>query len=281
MDFIKSPPFRRIDSSGTTSEEIENEYEDGTVSGYAVQHAIPSGFVSPRPENHQNVPQFANNYYPQEAQQLNNNNYQHEQQYATNNYYHHEPEGATAPLQTQTIAGNKAGHSQNSLEKNYLVFIRCTQLLNSELILLKLSVSPVNYLFNPNDNQIYQIQTQQSEELVPVPVPIQIPQDHSQQIPQFVAQFVQQPIPPPIFQSFPQAILPFLAPNAMNQSENKKFKFWRPFSGIREKFRKFFFGSKLGNKNNNNQNQGTIGKRHFATTFYGRQITCHISLHLF
>lgn len=34
MNFVKSPPFRRIDSGAApVSEESENEYEEGTVSG--------------------------------------------------------------------------------------------------------------------------------------------------------------------------------------------------------------------------------------------------------
>lgn len=125
MDFIKSPPFRRIDS-GTVpaSDENESEYEEGTVSGYAVQHAMPSGFVRPRPENHQyaansnennNQPeqQYANTYlqepqyaqhYPQNPQPV--HNYQQEPQYVN---YQHDQEAAAPPLQTQTIAGNKAG----------------------------------------------------------------------------------------------------------------------------------------------------------------------------
>lgn len=99
------------------------------MSGYAMQHAMPSGFVRPRPENHQNGPQYATNsnennnqpeqqyantylqepqyaqHYPQNPQPA--HNYQEEPQYAVN--YQHDQEAAAPPLQTQTIAGNKAG----------------------------------------------------------------------------------------------------------------------------------------------------------------------------
>lgn len=46
----KNPPFRRIDGSNSND---ESEYEEGTVTGYAVQHPVPSGFVR-RPANHLN-----------------------------------------------------------------------------------------------------------------------------------------------------------------------------------------------------------------------------------
>lgn len=98
------------------------------MSGYAVQNAMPSGFVRPRPDNHQNEPQYATNsnennnrqqeqqygnsylqepqyaqHYPQNPQPV--HNYQQDQPYV--NYQH--DHDAAAPLQTQTIAGNKAG----------------------------------------------------------------------------------------------------------------------------------------------------------------------------
>lgn len=40
----KSPPFRRIDGVSN------DDYEEGTVTGYAMQQPIPSGFV--RPNSH-------------------------------------------------------------------------------------------------------------------------------------------------------------------------------------------------------------------------------------
>lgn len=43
---MKNPPFRRIDDGS------ENDYEEGTVTGFAVQQPLPSGFV--RPSNHLN-----------------------------------------------------------------------------------------------------------------------------------------------------------------------------------------------------------------------------------
>lgn len=112
VDFLKSPPFRRIDSGvASTSDENENEYEEGTVSGYAVQHAMPSGFVRPRPENHQNDIQYAtnnNNNHQPEQQYTQNVNYQQDPQYF--NYQHeHEITAPMPPQQTETIAGNKAG----------------------------------------------------------------------------------------------------------------------------------------------------------------------------
>lgn len=49
-----------------------------------------------------------------------------------------------------------------------------------------------------------------------------------------------------------------MAPNAMQEEEKKKFKFWRPFAGIREKLKKFFSGNKKGNQS---QIQGTNRQR--------------------
>lgn len=51
---IKKPPFRRVDVNE------EDDYEEGQVTGYAVQQAIPVGFN--RPDNHlldpnENLPQ--------------------------------------------------------------------------------------------------------------------------------------------------------------------------------------------------------------------------------
>lgn len=131
---MKSPPFRRIDSGDatSTSDESETEYEEGTVSGYAVQHATPSGFVRPRPDDQQNEPQYAvnenNNNHKPPDQPYAQHNYQPETQYIQHypqspppihNYqpepqyinYQHEQDAAASPpsLQTQTIAGNKAG----------------------------------------------------------------------------------------------------------------------------------------------------------------------------
>lgn len=66
----------------------------------------------------------------------------------------------------------------------------------------------------------------------------------------------------PIFQSYPQPILPYLPhamnENMMNETEKTKFKFWRPFSGIRDKFKKFFNRNKKGNET---QNQGIKRQR--------------------
>lgn len=108
---VKSPPFRRIDSGNAASapDDNEGEYEEGTVSGYAVQHAMPSGFVRPRPDNNQNDPQYiTNNNHQPEPQYVQNNNYAHEPQYV--NYQHeHDTAAPISPIQTQTVAGNKAG----------------------------------------------------------------------------------------------------------------------------------------------------------------------------
>lgn len=46
---ITPPPFRRID--GESAGDI-SDIEEGVVRGFAVQHAIPSGFVLPN--NHSN-----------------------------------------------------------------------------------------------------------------------------------------------------------------------------------------------------------------------------------
>lgn len=48
-----TPPFRRIDG---TSMNADSDVEVGVASGYAIQHAIPSGFVSP--QNHANDNDF-------------------------------------------------------------------------------------------------------------------------------------------------------------------------------------------------------------------------------
>lgn len=107
----------------------------------------------------------------------------------------------------------------------------------------------------------HQILPQLAEQILPQ-IPFQFPPEYPLQLsPEYPLQ-----IPPdfpldfssPIYQSYPQAILPYLAPNAlndnaMNETMKKKFKFWPPFSGIRERFRKLFFGNKKGNQN---QNQG-------------------------
>lgn len=90
-----------------------------------------------------------------------------------------------------------------------------------------------------------------------VEYPLEIPNEYL--LPEFPLDYSS-----PIYQSYPQSILPYLAPNAMeenamNETEKKKFKFWRPFSGIRDRFRKFFFGNKKGNETqtaNQNQIQG-------------------------
>lgn len=48
----QGPPFRRIDAALAGNGNTENEEEVGVASGYAIQHSIPSGFVTP--QNHAN-----------------------------------------------------------------------------------------------------------------------------------------------------------------------------------------------------------------------------------
>lgn len=61
---IKTPPFRRIDGESTND---DTDIEEGIVHGYAIQHAIPSGFVLPNNQANQYDLNFNKNDYHHQA----------------------------------------------------------------------------------------------------------------------------------------------------------------------------------------------------------------------
>lgn len=60
--FVKTPPFRRIDGEPIPE---HGDIEEGVVRGFAIQHAVPSGFVLPNNHSNHLGSDFEPDYYQQ------------------------------------------------------------------------------------------------------------------------------------------------------------------------------------------------------------------------
>lgn len=58
---VKTPPFRRIDGEAAS----DGDVEEGVVRGFAIQQAIPSGFVLPNNHTNHLSNDFDGDYYHQ------------------------------------------------------------------------------------------------------------------------------------------------------------------------------------------------------------------------
>lgn len=228
-----TPPFRRIDG---TSMHADNDVEVGVASGYAIQHAIPSGFVPP--QNH-----------------ANDNDFEPHHRYA--------------------VAGNKAGLNSNEIipyqnitdwiiYSTYLFlflfsfsYISKIFILIAEQNIIFSAAYSINTLLEPDESPPQSV-------FVPEPDYYFQPNFYPNLYPNFYSNAYLNTYP-----NYYAVTQPYITPHAIYHSSNdtvddKKHKWWS-FHNLKEKFKSLFKHKHKNNDSANlNQNQHQLqGKRHY------------------